>query len=490
MQEEQIKLTSNRKILTLFVISYLIFIAIIVFIYRNNTISLQDLDELQQKSVLGSEKMLLISRFAEFARNRARYTLQILVEDDPFKQDELNLKIENLASAFAEVRTKLDTMPFTKEDKQIYLSALDLVPEVLPAQRQAVELLMFGGDYEKARELIYSIVLPGQQLIIDKFSNLLHREHEDIKATAALIQNTIADKHNNNNYLYGLVILMLTLLFAMKAMLIVREQKITRDAHANLESMVRERTQELSEARDNALAASRAKSEFLSSMSHELRTPLNAVIGFSQLLETSDNLDHDDIENTHEINKAGNHLLTLINEILDLARIESGNLKIELEAVDLYELISETESLLQSLLEKHNISLDVKLDCEKPVLADHTRLKQVLLNLMSNAIKYNKPQGSVTLQVSCNDNQSSIFFSVSDTGHGIAAEQLQTLFEPFNRLGKENGSIEGTGIGLTITYHIVKMMRSSLHVESTVDEGSRFWFELPVAEEDDKENSI
>jgi len=471
----------NRSTLSLVIISYLVFIAVVVFIYRNNTVSLQELEELQQKSILGSEKMLLLSRFTELARNRARYTLKIFIEDEVFARDEINQKIENLAAAFAEVREKLDRMPFTAEDRQIYRSALDLVPEVLPAQRKAVELLMYDEDSDQARELIFDIVLPGQQKIIDKFTDLLHREQESIKQTAKLIEGSIAKKHHNNIFLYSLVFILLSMFFLITLFLIYRDHQHVRLAYEKLESMVKDRTAELSLARDEALAASRAKTEFLSSMSHELRTPLNAVIGFSQLLEISENLDQDEHESVREIHQAGNHLLTLINEILDLARIESGRLQIDMQAVDSRAIVAETESLLQSLLEKHAVSMTINFDCMMNVQADATRLKQVLLNLLSNAIKYNVPGGQVTLQVTCVNDNKAVCFSVRDTGKGIAAEHIHALFEPFNRLGQENGNIEGTGIGLTITNRIIEVMGGNLRVTSELGNGSHFWFELPVA---------
>ncbi|TBU99264.1 hybrid sensor histidine kinase/response regulator [Stutzerimonas kirkiae] len=232
-------------------------------------------------------------------------------------------------------------------------------------------------------------------------------------------------------------------------------------------------------AKAEAERANHAKSEFLSSMSHELRTPMNAILGFAQIMEFDEALGADHLDNVHEILKAGHHLLGLINEVLDLARIESGNVSMSIEAVDLSGLVRECRQLVQPLAESRNIALCLDMPQQVIVSADHMRLKQALLNLLSNAIKYNREGGEVRLELEHVGQW--LNFAVVDTGEGIGAERLGELFQPFNRLGAERGVVEGTGIGLIITRKLIEAMGGRIGVRSEPGRGSRFWIELPLS---------
>ncbi len=248
-----------------------------------------------------------------------------------------------------------------------------------------------------------------------------------------------------------------------------------------LERRVVERTAELEKAKSEAESASAAKSEFLSSMSHELRTPMNSILGFGQLLERDVGLNSSQADFVQEILRAGRHLLELIDEVLDLSRIDTGRVEFSIEAVDCADIAEEAIIFLAPLAEEHHVSLKMSCGAAGPVLVDPSRLKQVIVNLLSNAIKFNHEGGRVDISASASEGQ--VRIEVADTGCGIATERLGELFAPFNRLGRETGEIEGTGIGLVICKRLVESMGGSIGAESVEGRGSRFWFVLPRAVE-------
>ena len=248
---------------------------------------------------------------------------------------------------------------------------------------------------------------------------------------------------------------------------------------------VRKLAEEAHAGRLIAERANLAKSEFLSRMSHELRTPMNAILGFAQVLETEDDLSAEHLDSVKHILKGGAHLLKLINEVLDITSIESGNMTISPEVIALPGLLGETVSLLRPLSAEFGVRLSVLPggDAPRHVRADRQRLKQVLLNLVGNAIKYNRPNGTVTVRYHAVDGASArTRISVTDTGAGLDAAKLCGLFQPFERLGAEQTQIEGTGLGLVLAKRMIEHMHGTLGVESVLGEGSTFWIELPTAE--------
>lgn len=247
-----------------------------------------------------------------------------------------------------------------------------------------------------------------------------------------------------------------------------------------LEILVHERTVDLSRAMEEAARSSQAKSEFLTSMSHELRTPMNAIIGFSQLLETDPTLNLDQRENIDEILKAARHLLSLINEVLDLSKIESGHVDLSLEPVKMSLLVEECLRLVKPMTITHNIQISVQIDQSAIIMADRVRLRQILLNLLSNAIKYNREQGDVVVEVSVST-EGQVLLKVRDTGKGIPATMQSHIFEPFNRAGAEASQIEGTGVGLSITKQLVELMQGSISFISQEGKGTEFLIHLPHA---------
>ena len=310
---------------------------------------------------------------------------------------------------------------------------------------------------------------------------------EDIAAEALRLGATdYLVKHNN--YLFGLP---MALENAFHRVGIERERALLRQSedqlqrlNGELEARVRQRTVELELARDQAQQANRAKTGFLSNMSHELRTPMNAVLGFAHLLvsDPRDPLTATQRVYAQNIGRAGEHLMGLINELLDMAHIEAGKLQVELQAVDLLPLLADCQQLVAvDAAEKDvrvtGIALADGAARRWAVHADPKRVLQVVVNLLSNAIKYNRRGGSVTLRLEDRGNQ--VCLIVQDTGRGLSPEQQSRLFQPFERAGAEQSGIPGSGIGLALSRRITEMMGGELGLDSVLDQGSQFWLRLP-----------
>ncbi|WP_170270238.1 PAS domain-containing sensor histidine kinase [Heliorestis acidaminivorans] len=229
-------------------------------------------------------------------------------------------------------------------------------------------------------------------------------------------------------------------------------------------------------AKEAAEKASRFKSTFISFMSHELRTPLNAILGYAQMME-EDAESEEQKRNSQEIVKAGWHLLELINDILDLASIESGKIDLNQEKVILDNIVMESIQLILPMADKRGLKIHyLDPNCIE-IIVDPIRLKQALVNFLSNAVKYNKEEGTITIQ--CKQKEKTVWIAVSDTGIGIEEKEKENIFDSFYRLSTKNTHIEGTGIGLSIVKSLVETMGGTVGVESKLGEGSTFWIEIP-----------
>ncbi len=244
--------------------------------------------------------------------------------------------------------------------------------------------------------------------------------------------------------------------------------------------------EQMKKDKEKAEAANQAKSDFLSRMSHELRTPLNAILGFGQLLEMDQQEPLSEIQrdSVGEIINAGNHLLELVNDMLDLSRIEAGKVALNMTSVSVCQLIDECLALVRPEASSRGIEFASTNAVEDGcfINADPVRLKQILVNLLTNAVKYNRDNGAVTVNSECTRN-GCIRVNVIDTGRGIGEDLLPLLFQPFERLGAENSDIEGTGIGLTVTQRLVKLMGGTIGVQSQPGQGSTFWVEFEAVED-------
>jgi PAS domain S-box-containing protein len=270
--------------------------------------------------------------------------------------------------------------------------------------------------------------------------------------------------------------------WASVVMTAIRDSSRALRGYAILERDMTERRRveaELTAARATAEAANLAKSEFLSGMSHELRTPLNAILGFAQLMESDSPAPSPGQKvSIDQILQAGWYLLALINEVLDLSLIESGKLSFSAEKMALADVLNDCRTMMEPLAKKRGITMTFpRFNAPYFVMADRTRVRQILVNLISNAIKYNRPNGSIVVNCIAGA-QGYVRLSVTDTGMGLTSEKLAQLFQPFNRLGQESGVEQGTGIGLVVTKRLVEVMKGTIGVDSKVNTGTRFWIDL------------
>lgn len=244
----------------------------------------------------------------------------------------------------------------------------------------------------------------------------------------------------------------------------------------------KEAEEKLLAAKKYAEETSQAKTNFIASMTHELHTPLNAIIGFSQLLKIDPNLDSKQMEQVRDIQNAGNHLLRLVEDVLNYSKLTGNDIELHLNDISLEELLVECVSMVSSFSSESSVSVNVEQACNQyKVKCDPVRFKQIVINILSNAIKYNCDNGKVIISCKqCDNNMLRLIFT--DTGLGIDSCKLDELFEPFNRLGQEGSTIQGLGVGLSISKQLIELMDGNIGVDSTVGKGSRFWIEIPLTD--------
>lgn len=339
---------------------------------------------------------------------------------------------------------------------------------------------------EDAQQWLALIHSEDQNLVATHWERLGHGQHSEIEYRICPAQGNLTwvrdngrvKQTNNTLTVYG-VISNITERKQIEA-----ELQQYRD---RLEYLVVQRTAQLEQASKEAQAANRAKSDFLSNMSHELRTPLNGILGYAQILKRDTNLTPRQKEALDIIHESGHHLLTLINDILDLSKIEASHMELDPSDIYLPKFLSDIANIIQMRAQQKQIDFHFEPEPELPVgiVADEKRLRQVLINLLDNAIKFTD-QGQVTFRVVVRFSVLSptpgvtLRFVISDTGIGISQEQLSRIFDPFEQAGDRRHRAEGTGLGLAISHRLVNLMGSSLHVKSQPDQGSTFWFDLSV----------
>lgn len=352
---------------------------------------------------------------------------------------------------------------------------------------QLSALLLALATFFLVNTLFTSLILrlAAGQTTSDIIREFVLSQGSAIEAAALLLAPPVAVIARHNPLLALLLIVPIAAMHqatkvALENLTLVEDQRIALEEKRAAEEAAREREA----ARAAAEKANRAKSEFLSQMSHELRTPLNAALGFAQLLEM-DQLTPDQKAATGHIIKAGQHILELVNEVLDIARIETGRMQLSLEPVDAFEVAEQCISLLAPLADRDEISLVLEqsdIAARSQVIADRQRLAQVMINLISNGIKYNCDHGSVRVSFRSAGEGRQLKIDVADTGRGIPPERMGHLFTPFDRLGAEGSGIEGTGLGLALSKPLMEAMGGKLEATSEPGKGTVFSVELELAE--------
>jgi signal transduction histidine kinase/ActR/RegA family two-component response regulator len=454
----------NIKNWSLFIIILVVFLTASYLIfhgYRNAQIAYQQTSVAMKNSQL---KQQLLTTMYNASVERSVTLLKMHTETDPFKLDEMNMHMGEQARIFLEARKKLFTLPLTSKEKEILEDQRAAAMKNAPLQ-DSVATLFLEEKRDAATKVLIEQAIPGQHIMRKHITRTID-EYE--KESTQIIDNIKKnfEEHNRISLLLGALIALTSI-----AIIIVVLTRLTRQEEQKLKAALKQAEQ-----------ANYAKSEFLSRMSHELRTPLNAIIAFSDLILYEKALDPKLKSHIQHINKAGDHLLSLIDDILDLARIESGKLKIPVKPTNLQKVLEECESLIIPIAQDARVNLSFDPHVDYIVSADHTSLKQALLNLLSNAVKYNRKKGAIRVSYEVKS-KNRLRINVIDTGKGLSSEQQQKLFKPFERLGAEFSEVKGTGIGLTITRDLIQLMGGSVGAESKKGKGSNFWIELALSDD-------
>ena len=399
----------------------------------------------------------------------------------------------------AEIRERERAEQALRDNERFLSSIVDNIPSVMLV-KDATELRFVRCN--KAAENLLG--LSREQLLGSSTHDVFPRQEADLatsedctvlsgKELLDIPEETVQTAHHGPRILHTKKIPILDGDHAPRYLLSISEDITERKLaeaelqrhRERLEDLIRERTAELVIAKEQADAANHAKSAFLARMSHELRTPLNAVLGYAQLLQRHDNLTEKQLRHLQMIERSGDNLLVLINEILDLSKIEAGKLDLQSSPVDLPSFVEDIAAATRIRAERKNLRFEHEISANLPqaIRTDENRLRQVLLNLLDNAIKFTDPGGAISLHITMparGPREGALRFEVRDSGVGIAQKDLETIFRPFEQVCDEQRRYSGAGLGLSISQQLVRLMGSDIQVESRLGAGSRFWFTLVV----------
>jgi signal transduction histidine kinase len=432
-------------------------------------------------------KIRLAVDMRNYARQRTHSIQRMILLDDPFDRDDEFLRFNGYGAKFVVARTEFLSLPLSARERTVIDAQGKLSRQVVPLQREIVDLVALD-EIDKAKYILMDKSLPLQDKVIKKLVEL-HTIQEEATALA------ISEFNKNNDKLNVWIILLSGvsgIIGLFVAALVIR--RFNKEARLRGQQLIdiekskvalEEFGKELMVAKETAEEANKGKSYFLANMSHELRTPLNAIIGYSEMLEEDliDAAQSEQKEDCHKIHSSGKHLLKLINEILDLSKIEAGRMDIEVIQMNLAPVVSEVVSTIEPLIANENNHFKQEYDDTDlgKLHSDPVKIKQILLNMLSNAAKFTH-NGDITLRINSQEegDQKWVVFSVTDTGIGMEQDRLQQLFKPFTQADITTTRVYGgTGLGLTITKHFCEMLGGRIEVSSNLGGGSTFTVSLP-----------
>jgi len=483
----------SRSIITGFSIVLILMLVLIIIGLNHMHIMQSNLDSITQQH---NVKTALMEKMREGIFNRQISLRNMMLMPNPFDRDEESIVFRKHALSVLLSRDKLTKMDLTQEENNVMIQITDAMREGYNFQQEVLRQVIFSEKPEQFQSLLGEAFLKQTTIVnlINSMKEILVSETDNAVNEA---RQSYRDAKNAMFILGGFAItlgIIITVFIVRftdsQTRKVDQTMKKLRESHDMLEQRVEERTRELAIARDEALASNKSKNAFLANMSHELRTPMNAIIGYSELLEDEAiEYEHDYLTpDLKKIQGSAKHLLSLINGLLDLSKIDAGKIDLDPVEFDIPVLINEVQSTISPLLIGNNNKLLVTCpDNIGNLYTDNMRLRQILINLLSNATKFTH-DGTISLKVEryMSISGTGISFSVSDTGIGISDEYMDRLFDDFSQADSSTTrNYGGTGLGLTISRRLCKLMNGEISVKSKLGEGATFTVSLPTSRHDD-----